>query len=246
MTKLAQTKVILCGKVVEVYRGVHVPFRGKGGGRSINPVRRADAGLRARRMVRWLSACNADPKSSYFFTATFADDIQDYDKALIIWKKFMRKMRKEFPEIRYIAVPEIQPRSGRWHFHALFVGLPCLSDMRIRYGTHIAVSGLRVDFWQLFFTRLWSECNNKKSIHRCMIEPARSIGGVCGYLAKYLCKDVGGVVPVSRKNYYAGGKNLKRPIIKIGEQFAPLGFAEYHSEWKGRFGELSTFDRYII
>jgi len=246
MEKLAQTKVILCGKVVEVYRGVHVPFRGRGGGRSSNPIRRADASLRAKRMVRWLSACNADPKSSYFFTATFADDVQDYDQALIIWKKFMRKMRKRYPEIRYIAVPEIQPRSGRWHFHALFVGLPVLSDMRRHFGTHVAVSGRVVDFWQLFFTRLWSECNHGTETHRCMIEPARSIGGVCSYLSKYLCKDVGGVVPANRKNYYAGGRNLKRPIEKIGEEFVPRTNSEYHTEWIGRFGEISTFDRYLV
>lgn len=244
---LAKIKVVRCGKIVEVYHTVSVPFRGRPTGK-INPsnTRRSDASLRAKRMVRWLSQCNADPEHSYFFTATFADDIQDYDEALIRWKKFRRLLLKEFPYVRYIAVPEVQPRSGRWHFHALFVGLPSLSDLRLRFGTRLTASGSCVDAWQFWFTTLWSQANGSQKIHRANIQAARSVAGVCGYLSKYLSKSIGGVVPSSRKNYYAGGKNLLRPVSLIGQQFVPEGKPVYTASWKGRFGQIETFERFIV
>jgi len=240
-------RVILAGSIVEVYRGVSVPFRGKGGGaRTGSPTRQANSALRAKRMVRWLSSCNAQVGTSYFFTATFADNIQNYDEALKIWIKFRRLLQKMFPKMCYICVPEIQPRSGRWHFHALLVGLPDLDSMRRNFGTRLSSRGVTVHAWQYWFTDLWSRANGGGKIHRASIEIARSLGGVCGYLAKYLCKDVGGVVPVGRRNYYAGGKGLKFPIEKRGEVFVPLGTPVYTSSWKDRFGELSTFERYVV
>lgn len=242
-----QIRVILAGQVVEVYRSVSVPFRGKGGGaRTGSPVRQANSSLRAKRMVRWLSAANAEVGTSYFFTATFADNIQNYDEALERWKKFRRMLVKRFPKVRYIAVPEIQPRSGRWHFHALMVGLPTLGLMRSMFGTRLSSRGHSVDAWQYFFTDMWSRANGHEKIHRAAIELARSLGGVCGYLSKYLCKDVGGVVPVGRRNYYAGGEGIKFPIEKRGEQFVPKGTPVYTASWKDRFGENSTFERFVV
>jgi len=158
-------------------------------GQKLNLERRADSQIRAKRMMRWLSAANAEPGTAYFFTATFADDVKDYDEALERWKKFRRLLIAEFCEIRYIAVPEVQPRSGRWHFHAIFCEMPKLKEMKKKYGKMVAQNGKTVDAWMFHFTSLWSKANGGRKTHRANIQVAKSLGGVCGYLAKYLAQE---------------------------------------------------------
>jgi len=240
-------KIVKLSQVLEVYDLAKLPVHAVRSGvfRTLKKMtRRVDSGLRAKRMVRWLSLANGDVGQTYFFTATFADDVTGYDDALERWKKFRRIVLREFPELRYVAVPEVQPRSGRWHFHAVFVGLPGLDELRRRYGRRLSAGGRWVDAWQFAFTQLWSAANGSDRIHRAAIEPARSLAGVCSYLAKYLVKDVGGVVPAGRRNYYAGGKKLVRPKIEIHDDYAPSGEKVYQATYYDRLGNRVDFSRY--
>jgi len=198
--------------------------------------------------MRWLSQCNADVETSYFFTATFAENITNYDEALIAWKRFRRLLIKEYPYVRYIAVPEIQSRRGVWHFHALLVGLPTLATFRRRFGTRTNQEGKKTDAWMFEFTRMWNQANGAETdkTNRANIQKARSLGGICGYLVKYLAKDVGGLVPAGRRNYYAGGKGLQRPKVIITKKSLPdFGKMVYSVDYKGRFGENAQFQRYV-
>jgi len=234
-----QVRVVRAGPVTEVMETHRHPMPDKRGAKGARPpVRKACSSLRAKRMVRWLSAGNGEPGTAYFFTATFSDDVQDYDEALSRWKKFRRLLRAEFEDMRYVAVPEIQPRSGRWHFHAIFCGLPEAGRLRQVYG-----------HWQRHFTLLWSKANGHSGASgdcdRADIEVARSVAGVCGYLIKYLNKDVGGVVPAGRRNYFAGGPGLVRPLALEGADHIPDGVPVFAAVGKDRKGFKTVFSRYV-
>jgi len=207
--------------------------------------RRPDSALRARRQVRWMSVMNADPKRSYFWTATFADDVQNYDDGLVRWKRFIRKLKKEFPNLVYVAVPEVQPRSGRWHFHAILCNLPSQKEMKKKYGKMRNRDNKTVDAWMFHFTKIWSKANGGGQIHRANIQVARSIAGVCGYLGKYLTKDVGGTVPVGRRNYYAGGRSLRFPEITDDTAQIPDTKPDFVTSYKDAIGRKCVFARFV-
>jgi len=239
-------RVVECGKITEVYEMFKSVNSSKYSPRGRkNEFRREDSALRAKRMVRWLSVGNSEPGTTYFFTATFADDIKEYEEALSRWKIFRRYLLREFPLCRYVAVPEVQPRSGRWHFHAVFSSLPDVTTFRFLYGLRTTHRGTRVDGWQYHFTDLWSRANGGLKVHRCNIEIARSLEGVCSYLSKYLCKDVGGVVPVGRRNYYSGGHALVRPTINLVKQYENSKSPSFQTEFNDAFGNPVTFSRYL-
>jgi len=269
---LYKYKVVNCGKITEIFKKIANQSRPPKGSSNRNPLapRKSESILRSKRMLRWISQANSERSRSYFFTATFAEDIharkeydengnetaqsiettnEQYNIALKRWQKFRRLLLKEYPYVRYIAVPEVQPRSGRWHFHALLVGLPRLSDMRTIYGTKENKQGEVSHAWQSHFTEMWTKANNGKETYRAEIQKAKSIGGVCGYLSKYISKSIGGVVPFGRRNYYAGGKNLKKPIITEHKEIPQIfknKNASYTSQYLDRNGNLTEFSRYRL
>jgi len=211
-------KVVRAGVMTEVY--VMEKFQRQSISKSdrLNLFRRADNALRAKRMVRWLSVANGDPGTAYFFTATFADEVKDYDDALARWEKFRRLIIAEFPSVRYVAVPEVQPRSGRWHFHALLCGLPQIRALKKRYGKMRSADGRSVDKWLYRFTEVWSEANGGQAIHRANIEVARSVAGVCRYLSKYLTKDTFSSLPKNEKAYFCA-RGLLRPSDHFTDKY---------------------------
>jgi len=244
-----QVRVVRAGPVTEVMETHRHPMpkeRGQKGARP--PVRKACSSLRAKRMVRWLSAGNGEPGTAYFFTATFSDDVQDYDEALSRWKKFRRLLRAEFEDMRYVAVPEIQPRSGRWHFHAIFCGLPTEEQFKEAL-PWVEVRGKWVLGYKHLVQTLWSAANGHANddyeFDITDIQVARSVAGVCGYLIKYLNKDVGGVVPAGRRNYFAGGPGLVRPLALEGADHIPDGVPVFAAVGKDRKGFKTVFSRYV-
>jgi len=251
--KLARrTRVVKAGRVTEVYEYVaHAMPRPSAVKGWKPPTRRADASLRAKRMVRWLSAGNGEVGTSYFFTATFADDVRDYDTAVIRWERFRRLMRRQFEDMRYIAVPEVQPRSGRWHFHAIFCGLPTERQFLEARGWAATRNGKRFPQYKIDIQTMWSEANGHTGkieyggYDRCDIQVARSVGGVCGYLIKYLNKSVGGTVPAGRRNYYAGGPRIVRPVILEGEAHVPKGEPVFGAAGRDRQGYRTAFRRFV-
>jgi len=243
-------RVVRVGRITEVMETTRVAMPSSRGEKGLRPpTRKACSSLRAQRMVRWLSAGNGEPGTTYFFTATFSDDIKGYDDALARWKKFRRMLRAEFEDMRYIAVPEIQPRSGRWHFHAVFCGLPEQDALQDAYGVYVSPDGWKIPAYKRFFTTLWSQANGHSGDwnddDRTDIQVARSVAGVCGYLVKYLSKDVGGVVPAGRRNYFAGGPGLVRPLILEGGEHIPDGVPVFAAVSRDRHGNARAFSRYV-
>jgi len=211
-----------------------------------NVERQENSVLRSRRMARWITRCNTGLGTTYFFTATFADDIKDYDEALLRWKKFRRILLSEFPEMSYIAVPEVQPRSKRWHFHSIFFNMPRPVDLIKKYGKRIAQDGRVVDAWLYFFTEMWTQANGGVRTSRADISRAKSVEACCRYLNKYVTKGIGGSVSVGRRNYYAGGKSLRRPVVTKSRHDIPQGLPQFGVKYLARNGWPASFARYSV
>lgn len=77
--------------------------------------------IRAMNQVRRLAHLNFT-ENDKFLTLTFNNDqridINNLQACLPFFQRFVRKMRKKYPSLRYIAVPEFQKR-GAVHYHML-------------------------------------------------------------------------------------------------------------------------------
>lgn len=88
-------------------------------------VRMRESISRLKSRLRELSLAN---RWVYFVTLTLAAEkikgspysLKDAKKAVL---RRLKKIREKFPEFRFILVPELH-KSGRWHFHGFFYGLP--------------------------------------------------------------------------------------------------------------------------
>lgn len=62
---------------------------------------------------------SANPGGQYMVTLTYADNMQDREKALKDWEMFVKRVHKSTDiQFQYVAVAEKQKR-GAWHFHIL-------------------------------------------------------------------------------------------------------------------------------
>ncbi|MDW7669384.1 MAG: hypothetical protein SCJ93_11215 [Bacillota bacterium] len=68
---------------------------------------------KARSKLRRIIKCF---KLDRFITLTFAENIQDVGQADAEFRKFMKRIRRRFPELKYVAVREFQKR-GAVHYH---------------------------------------------------------------------------------------------------------------------------------
>lgn len=179
-------------------------------------LRRSDSLSRARKSVRRICKSNFSRGgvSSWFVTATFAENQVDYDEALKAWSRFIRRLRSEFPDFSFIAVAEKQLR-GAWHFHAVFFGLPDDSKMVKRFGW---VNGMP-DFYRVFRDEFWGE--GRFEIKPTYGKPSR----LTAYLVKYITKSID--VPSGRKCYWCGGSGLVRPSCSVVSYSDLIDFHEF-------------------
>jgi len=67
-----------------------------------------------------------------FATFTYAKPQMDMDSAIADWRNFTRTMKRHYPQVAFIRVPE-RHKSGAIHFHAIMYGLPeqlpCLTKL---------------------------------------------------------------------------------------------------------------------
>jgi hypothetical protein len=62
---------------------------------------------------------NSNTDLNKFYTLTFNQEIKNLNIANPIFMKFIQRFKYKYPDIKYIAVPEFMPRSGRVHYHLL-------------------------------------------------------------------------------------------------------------------------------
>jgi len=211
---------------------------------------------RSRRMVRWLAEANGALNDTWFFTGTFSEAVTDFSHAVAAWERFRRLIRKEFPDIRYVCVPEVQPVSKRWHFHAIFFGLGGRDVLRARYPLHFVGGKPLPGYVQRLYV-LWSSANGHlvasdgSGGDRMDFQSAKSVQGLARYLTKYLTKELGDTVPSDRRCYFSGGRSLRRPVIRKFSNYepdfvgySPCGEVVYKSSWESEHVGRVNFYRF--
>lgn len=89
-------------------------------------VTRDDSLVRTRNIVADLVHANNDIWES-FITLTFKENITDRDFAYGKFKSYLKSLKRVFPELAYVCVPERQKR-GAIHYH-LLTNIPCGSSL---------------------------------------------------------------------------------------------------------------------
>lgn len=131
-------KVVISGKFVEVYQYEKPYFKGfprlmpkyplkpkRPSDRSILELR-ADNIRRSAQKIRRLVNSN-EKELTKMLTLTFADNLQDLKIANKKLDNFLKKLRRLFPHLKYVAVPEFQKR-GAIHYHILLNIKPYISN----------------------------------------------------------------------------------------------------------------------
>lgn len=78
---------------------------------------RADNVRRTRQKVRRL--INANKDLNKFMTLTFNSPVVDLSTGNQLFDVFIKRLRRLYPDLKYIAVPEFQKKSKRLHYHLL-------------------------------------------------------------------------------------------------------------------------------
>lgn len=123
----------------------------------------------------------------YFVTFTFSPDFVDrYDYSAVskLMSRFLNNISHKFDNLKYIVVPELH-KDGAFHFHGLF------SDLNCSFSGHYTSSGDHIfnvsDFPYGFSTAT----------------VVRSVNSSCGYIIKYISKDLASVSSGKRRYWYS-------------------------------------------
>lgn len=140
------------------------------------------------RNIRRLALANFD-ENSRFFTTTFADNITDMDYANNEFKKFIKRLKYNYDDFKYLAVVEFQKR-GAIHYHML-------SD----FG-YIEQADLE-KIWGNGFVWIRDLLTANKG---------RPVDNVGAYIVKYMNKNIIDKRLMGKKAFFTS-KNLTRPEI---------------------------------
>lgn len=139
---------LICGDFAEVYSQIETWVSGAPGNKGISAVRTEPitrdeqeynahrCAVRAQKNVRRLVNCN---RLNTMWTLTFAPDTpdnqerwecvplyvqRDYDRVRAIWKSFLKRLARVYPEVRWLVVFELHnseetsdAKRGTWHLH---------------------------------------------------------------------------------------------------------------------------------
>lgn len=73
---------------------------------------------RAHNIMMIINANFSSQDNEVFITLTYAECMTDYDRCQKNFKSFIEKLKYYYPDIKYLAMPELQER-GAWHIHVL-------------------------------------------------------------------------------------------------------------------------------
>ncbi len=149
---------------------------------------------------------NSNPDLKVFITLTFDDkksddgSFTDITKCNLIFSNFIKRLKRHYPDLRYLAVPEFQGDyyyhskikkefGGNIHYHVLS-NLPYTANSRL------------AEIWKYGFIKI----NNVRHVSRVGL-----------YVAKYIAKELfDGRLKGKKKVFYS--RQLKRPEIIITGQ----------------------------
>jgi len=148
---------------------------------------RDDNVRRTRIKIRRLVNCNQDLVK--FMTLTFADEVFDLNQSNPLFRAFIKRINRRYPDFKYLCVPEFQ-KNGRVHYH-LLCNLPYIENIEL------------TELWGHGFT---------------FIRRINHIDNVGAYICKYLGK-ANFDTRYFKKNKFFYSYNLLRPLVvdKIGK-----------------------------
>lgn len=140
-------------------------------------------GCRLRRSAQWAVRCVHESRMhdySSYITLTYDDDHVPHDGSLTYrdFQLFMKRFRKDFPDVRYYMCGEYGEENGRPHFHAIIFGHFFRDRVFYKYspsGAPLFTSAELARYWPFGFS----------SVGDCTFESA-------AYVARYVMKKVNG------------------------------------------------------
>lgn len=187
-------KIVVSGDYVERYqyekpyhvgfpalRSLHTRLRSKTRDQELI---RSDNVRRARQKIRRL--INANPDLKKFMTLTFSSDVIDIPEGNKLFDAFIKRLKRLYPNLKYIAVPEFQKKSKRLHYHLL-----------TNITEYISNDFLADELWQNGFAWL-------RSVYK--------IDNLGAYLSKYLSKEIFDKRYFKKKKFLYS-LNLCKPIV---------------------------------
>jgi len=132
---------------------------------------------------KFIDLVNSNPDLNKFLTLTFHENLQDIEKANYEFKKFIQRLERLYPHLKYVCGIEFQKR-GAVHYH-IITNLP-----------YIDVNYLAEKYWGNRFIKL-----NR-------IDHVDNLGK---YISKYLTKAYEDIRLTNKKKYFSS-RNLLRPI----------------------------------
>ena len=225
-------KLIVSGDVMEYYAYEKSTLRGYKKEPGTSPGRsqvaseddkkknRAQVLARAQKRVRRLINANKGHDTK-FVTLTFAENVQDLDKANADFNRFIKRLQYRFGKFGWIVVPEFQ-RRGAVHYHLVTFGLGYVPNATLR------------EIWRHGFVR----------INR--VEDVTNLGA---YVCKYMTKH-SGVDKLQGRNSWWSSRGLKEPEeILDGENIrarlaglVPVYVADFENEHLGAI----HYEQFII
>ena len=159
--------------------------------------RRKQTMREARNKTRRLALMNFG-QGDTFITLTYAENMQDIEKADKDFKKFIQRFKYRYPDLKYIAVREFQKR-GAIHFHMICNWNDGLNDEeQIK----------EKERW--FGEKLWS--------HGFVdIKVLDGIDNIGAYLIKYMTKNIS-IEAFKGKKAYLCSKGLDKPVEYRGDE----------------------------
>ena len=151
----------------------------------------------ARNLTRRLALMNFG-EGDMFVTLTYKENMQDIEKADDDFKKFMKRFRYKFGDIKYIAVREFQIR-GAIHFHMI-----CNWRQFFENEEHVK----ETERW--FAENIWGH----GFVDLKVLDGVDNIGA---YLIKYMTKNIS-IEAFKGKKAYLCSKGLERPLEFKGEE----------------------------
>lgn len=191
---------MVAGNVVEVYKfpanrlyGIkREPIPGAGRRKGENEgIYREESLQRARRNIRRLVNANIEYQSK-FVTLTFRDEIKDLEVANNEFTNFIKRLKRRYEFVEYLAVPELQMKYDRgvWHYHVIiFSGIDYIPFKELE------------SIWGNGFVYI-----NK-------IDQVDNVGA---YVCKYLTKDTAESLK-GKKSYFAS-RGLDKPLEFIDKE----------------------------
>jgi len=188
--ELITTKVTKSGNYYEVRHYERPYVRGYTVDRAVplrkpSSERRSDNISRARNTLIRRVLANSTRNKPLFLTLTYASNMQDRDKAVSDFARFVRSVRRLYGKLDYVYVLETQAR-GAWHIHVLVFNRD-----------YMRIEPLRL-LWQM----------NIQEDARVNIKSTNDSKHVAFYISKYLGKDAS----LTYKRAYSASRGLASPI----------------------------------